>query len=745
MTGGETTFLQGLSDISSGILKDMAGIYQLRTQTALENAKAKIGLAEGDFKYKIQNGDINPTNFDDEFNKYRSGLEDFANSSEYEPAQDAIRAFGESTLPQLKAQSYVEILKSESVKSMYSTFDTIDTIRNTQGKTADEVKNESLNALNGLFASRGVNQEVYLQKKAETEEYYKTGKILETVKAHEEKWGFENTYNSLFSTEGPLKDARIKDKINIQKQYSDKAKENGVKFLENLNSVLPEMGFVSKEYIDDKTNKAGILPTDKNIAEAATIKHNVDFLYDFFLKEIDSNTNNEGVLRGILSDLEVEGNLKRKDSTGKEIDYSEYEVWGNYQEKKEELVNKVRVLLKSIDDGKTSKTTKLETDALNTAMSEMDVARLNYKEGSGDSYAQFKVTLNQIIRKTRDQYPSNTPLLTTKATALLNGLQGDVVNSQAFKDASGAVEKIISTVSNKDEKQTKAFNDKDYYINQELYRFFSGDTKPTDDDVTAKIKSLTDPFVLKNIGGYTRFNRETEGIGDKGKTIELIKDLQKGMADPIINLVGGKVAFVPGYEGMENTYAAAAGLADEDYGVSGTVAVPTGKGDFVLRKDNGDTYRFVENQNGKLELYILDKNGIVGEKIDVTKNKTPPVYQDIKTEKDPLSPERITEKPKPTNDIKRKEPVEFDPNKDPLGVSPYKKDIVNNNTTPPQKSSSDADYMEYIKQTISTFKSDSERKEWFISLLAGKNSKEIAIIREKIAKAGYDASTGKSK
>jgi hypothetical protein len=182
MTGGEQSFLQGLSDISSTILKDMSGIYQLRTQTALENAKAKIGLAEVDFKYKIQKGEINPTNFDEKFGEYQSSLAEFANSSEYEPAKDAILAYGNSTLPQLKALSYVEIMKSESVKSMYSTFDTIETIRNTPGKTADEIYVGSTAALETLYGKNGVTQEQYLQKKAEIEGTHRGDKTLEVLK-----------------------------------------------------------------------------------------------------------------------------------------------------------------------------------------------------------------------------------------------------------------------------------------------------------------------------------------------------------------------------------------------------------------------------------------------------------------------------------------------------------------------------------------------------------------------------------
>ena len=140
MTYGAQNFLEGLSAIVQTVSADAASIARMRIGAAREKAAADTSMMTTDFVLKLKSGEIKPEKFGEAWESFQISLDDYASQYEYEPAREIVAGDIASRMPEIKLNLGLAANEMHLQAIEMDTRNTIGTIMNNAGMTADQRK-----------------------------------------------------------------------------------------------------------------------------------------------------------------------------------------------------------------------------------------------------------------------------------------------------------------------------------------------------------------------------------------------------------------------------------------------------------------------------------------------------------------------------------------------------------------------------------------------------------------------------
>jgi len=371
MKSGAQNFLEGLAGLSNTILRDAAGIAQMRVQSAQIKAKADLDLKTTDYLLKIDKGEIVPDDFEASFDEFVAGLNDYAEELSYGPAKGAVKSGIASMIPEMKLKVGLAMNKKQLALAEEDFNNALYTISNNPGLSAKQRYEQITEIINKTPFDNTWKGERLRAAKAQAG----VDGIMEAAKEN----GYEATIQQLQQDkELPLnvKNAALDTMYKTMEANDKQAKADFESFLDQRKGYYdpdPEgsmMTFLKGRNISGKA------------AEELAVSYQneqIQAMDAFFWRQYNNNTENLAGLMMLRQELLVEG-----DMTG----YKSLENWGHRQDLRKKLLDATD---KRIEDLKAGPPGGKEAIHANRAM--MDQVARNFTTGYVNPATGERVTM----------------------------------------------------------------------------------------------------------------------------------------------------------------------------------------------------------------------------------------------------------------------------------------------------------------------------------------------------------------
>lgn len=330
MDYGARNFLQGLNDIANTILRDAAGIAQMRVQAARQKASAEVEMMTTDFMLKVERGEIAPEKFEEAWGEFEGGLQDYTENFSFGPAREIVSSDISAMMPKLKLNLGVAMNRMNLQAMEMDAAAAIDTIwNNPQLSLADKQAK-----VGEILSSTTLNPITKKKWELENTQRFQYEGVKELVRGMGTSEGLSTLNNpeSELYQKTPI-NIRLAVSAELSKQLEENDKRADAEFAKLQDQLkgyfdpdplatLDEF-FAGKDISTAKKEEIAVRYRDKQI----------DAMYQVFFKQYNDAADSPARLQALWNELSVEGNLPG---------YGKLESWGHKQQLREELMNKIR-------------------------------------------------------------------------------------------------------------------------------------------------------------------------------------------------------------------------------------------------------------------------------------------------------------------------------------------------------------------------------------------------------------------
>ena len=336
MGSGSSDFLQGLYGLANTIIRDTAGIAELRIKSAQLKASSDIDLMNAKFMASLQDPNLDASTIPSLFEQQKSALEDYASNFEFAPARDAVKAMAAKTLPQLYTEGAAIFGRAQLQKSQEDYIQAGTSIDTNLNLTADEWKAQKTNWIDQGETIGWVDKTKLPGLRAQTEASWRTRKISELAQGQGGVQDQLDFISNPAEVEKALGSKFTSDDINpIRTALTSTLMANETAALAQTQTELSKTPnqFVPFAQAQAATNaRRDIGEAGKQKILALYQAHNDDAIYTMFRGQINSAVS-VNQLDSILSDL------KNTNDGRYVVDGVNYEQWNGpkQEERRTEL------------------------------------------------------------------------------------------------------------------------------------------------------------------------------------------------------------------------------------------------------------------------------------------------------------------------------------------------------------------------------------------------------------------------